>query len=226
MKKSQKKNNFVTKRKKMEGLSIEQQLLTKMSKAGEGKLFFSKDFYGLGSSTGIRKALQRLVESQQLVRVAQGAYTIPETDPLFGKVMPGIEAYAYAIAKRDRARIAPTGIAALNSLGLSTQVPLNVVYLTDGAPRKVKFGNQSIKFKKATPKNLMAKGRVSSLVIQALRALGKAALTEKELGKIHELLKKERPENIIHDMQLAPAWISEIMRKALSYTNESMAPLK
>ena len=93
-------------------------------------------------------------------------------------------------------------------------------------PEKLNFGNQSIKFKKTTPKNLLARGRVSSLVIQALRVLGKANLSEKELGKIHELLKKERPENILHDLQLAPAWISEIMRKALSYSNESMAPLK
>lgn len=88
--------------------------------------------------------MQRLTENKAIVRIAQGIYTIPEIDPVIGQVMPGIDAVTKAIAKRDKATIVPTGVYALNKLGLSTQVPLNVVYLTNGAARKVIVGKQSI----------------------------------------------------------------------------------
>ncbi len=121
-----------------------------------------------------------------------------------------------AIAKRDKATIVPTGVYALNRLGLSTQVPLNIVYLTDGAARKVKIGKQIIKFKKTTPKNLLAKGPISSLVIQALRAIGKDKASQQELDKICELLKKEKLHYLQHDIKLAPVWIADILKHALN----------
>jgi hypothetical protein len=108
----------------------------------------------------------------------------------------------------------PTGVYALNALGLSTQVPLNIVFLTDGAARTIKVGKRTIKLKKTTPKNLLAKGEISALVIQALREIGKDKATNEELQKIIDLLKKEVPKNLIHDIALAPEWIKEIMKKA------------
>lgn len=196
--------------------NIEQQVLARMKKAGRGTLFFPENFAGLAATAAIRKALQRLTENRAVIRIAQGIYTIPETDTVIGQVTPGIEAVAKAIAKRDKATIVPTGVYALNRLGLSTQVPLNIVYLTDGAARKIIIGKQSIKFKKATPKNLLAKGPISSLVIQALRAIGKDKATKQELDKIYNLLKKEKLQNIQYDMKLAPAWIADILKNPLT----------
>lgn len=132
-----------------------------------------------------------------------------------GKVIPGAEEVAAAIAKRDRARIVPTGVHALNILGLRSQVTMKVVYLTDGAARIVRVGKQTINFKRSTPKNLAAKGHISSLVIQALKTIGKTKITENELNKIIVHLKKEKWENILYDSKLAPAWIAVIMKKAL-----------
>jgi septum formation inhibitor-activating ATPase MinD len=134
---------------------------------------------------------------------------------LAGKVIPGAEEVAAAIAKRDRARIVPTGVHALNILGLRSQVTMKVVYLTDGAARIVRVGKQTINFKRSTPKNLAAKGHISSLVIQALKTIGKTKITENELNKIIVHLKKEKWENILYDSKLAPAWIAVIMKKAL-----------
>jgi len=196
--------------------NVEQKVLTRMNKASRGSLFFPEKFSGIASAAAVRKALQRLTEYNAVVRIAQGIYTIPETDTLIGQVTPGIEAIAMAIAKRDKATIVPTGVYALNKLGLSTQVPLNIVYLTDGAARKVIIGKQSIKFKKATPKNLLAKGHISSLVIQALRAIGKDNATKQDMDKIYALLKKEKQQHLQHDMKLAPVWIADILKKALN----------
>jgi len=195
--------------------SIEKQVLTKFKKAKRGSLFFIEDFLRFGNSKVIAKVLERLVKKGDISRVARGIYARLEKDPILGMVKPGAEAIAKAIAKRDKARIVPTGILALNALGLSTQVPMNVVYLTDGAPRRINLGKRKIIFKKASPKNLAAIGRISSLVIQALKVIGKDNVTENEKQIILRHLENEDKYRLDHDIRLAPEWIREIMRQAL-----------
>ena len=146
---------------------------------------------------------------------AAGMYVRPEIDPYIGKVPPNIEAIAQAIAKRDGARIVPTGVYALNRLGLSTQVPMNIIYLTDGSARKVNIDNRNIVFKRVSPKNVATVGEISGLVIQALRTIGKENVREDEIIKIQELLKKEKPTRLSHDIRLAPSWIRAIMQPIL-----------
>lgn len=90
------------------------------------------------------------------------------------------------------------------------------VYLTDGTARVVKIGNRTITFKKASPKNLMTLGKISGLVIQALKSIGKSKLEEDMLTKIKSMLKKENKENIMHDAKLAPAWINKILMSTIS----------
>ena len=196
-------------------LNIENQILNKIKKAKKGTLFFTENFINMGSPNAIRKALERLVKNQALERVAAGIYVRPEIDPYIGKVPPSIEMIAEAIAKRDGARIVPTGVYALNRLGLSTQVPMNIIYLTDGSARKVKIDNRSIIFKRVSPKNVATVGEISGLAIQALRTIGKENVREDEIAKIQELLKKEKRTRLEHDIRLAPSWIRTIMQPIL-----------
>ena len=191
-------------------------ILIKIKKSKRGSLFFIDDFISQGNSEAIRKALQRLVKYGELVRIATGIYVRPEIDPVIGHVTPGIDTIARAIARRDKARIVPTGVYALNRLGLSTQVPMNLVYLTDGTPRKVKVGNRIITFKRASPKNLTAIGAISSLVIQALKTADKDKLSVNEIERIQFLLKKEKTSHLKHDLRLAPEWIRLIMQNVLT----------
>jgi len=109
----------------------------------------------------------------------------------------------------------PTGAYAMNMLGLSTQVPMKLVYLTDGAARTVKLGKTTILFKKASHKKMALQGDISKLVVMALTDIGKGLLTDEEEKKILILLVKEKPEHLKHDIRLAPRWIGEIMAKAL-----------
>lgn len=191
------------------------QILDRIKKAGRGVLFFTESFVSYGSTEAVKKALQRLTNSGELDRVATGIYVRPVIDSVIGKVSPSIEDIAKAIAKRDKARIVPTGVYALNRLGLSTQVPMNVVFLTDGSARKIKIGKRSILFKKASPKNVATVGEISGLAIQALKEIGKEKVLDKEIKHIQELLKKEKPTRLEHDIRLAPAWIREIMKPVL-----------
>lgn len=182
----------------------------------KGKIYFLDDFASIGNSNSIRKSLSVLVKRGTLVRLTQGIYLYPKIDAEFGILYPSVDDVCKAIAKRDKARIEPTGVFALHSLGLSTQIPVNVVYLTDGIPRKIKYGNRFIKFKKTAPKNLSMKGTVSGLAIAALKQLGKNGITPEVQLQLAKVLKKESPENIKHDIQLAPEWISKLIVSLLN----------
>ena len=200
-------------------LNIELQVLKKIRKAKGGTLFFVENFLCFGNAKAVAKALERLVHKGEITRVARGVYARLEVDPVIGPVLPSMESIAKAIAKRDKARIIPTGVMAMHILGLSTQIPMNIVYLTDGVARKVKVRNGSVVFKRAAPKNLSAIGKISSLAIQALKAIGKDKLTAMQKELVIQQLQKEEEKRLIHDISLAPEWIREIMRKALPNTN-------
>jgi hypothetical protein len=195
--------------------STDDKVIAKIKKAKRGSLFFTEDFLAFGSAKTVAKALERMVEKEEVFRVARGIYTCLEKDPILGLLKPSTETIAQAIAKRDKARVVPTGVLALNALGLSTQVPMNVVYLTDGASRKIDLGKRKILFKNTAPKNLSAIGKISSLVIQALKEIGKDNCTETEIEIILKQLAKEEPYRLEHDIKLAPEWIRVIMRQAL-----------
>lgn len=196
--------------------SIEYQVSEKIKRNPRGTLFFMGSFASVGNTRAVNKALERLAKSGNLHRVATGIYVRPVEDAYLGMVLPDIEEIAAAIAKRDKARIVPTGSYALYKLGLTTQVPLNVVYYTDASARKVKIGKQMIIFKKASAKNLSAIGKISRLVIQALRTIGKDQITEKEAEKIRELLKNENVRHLQHDLRVAPVWMRKLLAQALT----------
>ena len=196
--------------------SIEKQIEKSIKSKSKGSLILPDDYLDYGSSDAIRKALDRLEDKRVIVRVAQGIYVRPKISKLLGPLIPTAEVVAEAIARRDRIRTVPTGSYALNALGLSTQVPMNLVLLTDGSPREIKVGKRKIKFKKTTPKNLLAKGKVSRLVIQALKEIGIGKVREEEEKRIIDLLKKEDEKNLKHDIALAPVWIQKIMKKAIT----------
>ncbi len=197
-------------------MSIENKVLQQIESLPKGTLFLAADFSELGSSEAIRLALFRLEKEGLIRRVAQGIYVRPKVSSLIGQLTPSAEEVAKAIAKRDRIRTIPTGSYALNALGLSTQVPVNIVLLTDGSPRVINVGRRTIRLKKTTPKNLLAKGKISSLVIQALKEIGNGNVTAEEEQKILDLLKKENIVDLKHDISLAPVWIQKIMKKTLT----------
>lgn len=195
--------------------SIEDKIEKVIKSKQRGTLLFTDDFIAHGSSKAIQKALERLTNRNVIKRIARGIFVRPVISEYIGEVLPTAEEVALGIAKRDMIKIVPTGIHALNKLGLSTQIPLKLVYLTDGAPREIQIGNRTIKLKRTTPKNLLAKGKISSLAIQALREVGQKEITEEIEQKIIELLKKEERKKLEHDIRLAPVWIREIMQKSL-----------
>ena len=197
--------------------SIENTILNVIRKRGRGTVFFSSDFSKIGEKSAILKALERMTSGGTIVRVARGIYCYPKIDKELGlgTLYPTYEEIAQAIAKRDKARIVPAGIYAMNRLGLSTQVPMNVVYLTDGSSRKVVInGNRGILFKHVAPKNLAFQNQLALLINSALKEIGQDNITEEDKTRIKSLLSNESKDSVMQDVKLMPDWIASIIREA------------
>ncbi|CAA0199700.1 DUF6088 family protein [Tenacibaculum maritimum] len=192
--------------------SVQTRIENEIKSMKRGSILFPSNFDDMGNVEVVKKSLLRLENKKFLVRLAHGIYLYPKQDKLLGVLYPSIEEIANAIADRDKARIIPSGIKALNQLGLSNQIPMNIVFLTDGAARSIVVGKRTIKFKRTTPKNLAVKGKITNLVIQALKEIGKENVTEEQINIISKHLKLEKEEIIEHDTRLAPAWISKIIK--------------
>ena len=192
--------------------SVQTRIENEIKSMKRGSILFPSNFDDIGNVEVVKKSLLRLENKKFLVRLAHGIYLYPKQDKLLGVLYPTIEEIAVAIAERDKARIIPTGATALNKLGFSTQIPMNIVFLTDGAPRSIVVGKRTVKFKRTSPKNLAVKGEITSLIIQALKEIGKDNVTAEQLEKIKRHLEKEKQEIIEHDAKLAPVWISKIMK--------------
>ena len=178
-----------------------------ISKSSRGAIFFADDFVGIASQDNIRKILSRLESNGFIERLAHGIYIKPKKDPLLGSIYPNIGEVAKEIAKRDKARIAPTGVMALYLLGLTTQVPLKAVYLTDGSQREVKIGSRSIKFKRTVPKSFAIKDELLHLIVQAFKEKGQQEITADFLESIKRAVKKLDEKVLQNQVVYAPVWI-------------------
>ena len=175
-------------------------------------VFTPKDFLDLGTPHAVGMTLLRLVRSGRIRRLARGLYDCPKHHPVLGLLSAPVEAIAEALTGRDGTRIQASGAYAANLLHLSEQVPAKVVYHTDGASRQVRVGRQTISLKHTAPSRLRAHDRMSGLVIQALRYLGKTHVTNDRVEQLHKLLSPKDRRQLLKDLPLAPVWMHSLLR--------------
>jgi len=132
---------------------------------------------------------------------------------VLGILSPSAEKVAGALAGRDYTRIQPAGAYAANALGLSEQVPAKAVFLTDGPSRTVKIGLTTIQLRRTTAKNMAAAGKLSGLLIQALRELGEEHVTQQRREHLRRTLPADKRRELLKDLRLAPAWMHPIFRE-------------
>lgn len=192
--------------------SVDSQILARIEKNGRGWVFTPTDFLDLGSRRAIGLALMRHARSGVIRRLTRGLYDYPRTDASLGILSPSTDDIAKALSDRDSNKLQASGAHAANSLGLSTQVPVRAVFLTDGRARKVQLGKRQIVLKQTTPKQMATAGRVSGTVIQALRWIGQHNVDERTVDALRRNLQEEDKQQLLKDLRHAPAWIAEIMR--------------
>ncbi len=194
-------------------VSIEDKIIRSLGKCGRGVAFSPTRFAHYGSESAVQKAIERLTENGKIIRVARGLYFYPKIDKELGLgvIYPTFDEIAYSIANRDRVLIAPAGAYAINKLGLSTQVPLNVVYITNGEGRKIEIRNgRSILFKHAAPKNFAYESSFAQLVSIALKEIGKDNLAPEQLTALKQIL-HQQPRISDMDLKLMPAWVKKLI---------------
>ncbi len=197
--------------------SLVNSMLRTIQAKGRGAVFTPNDFWKLGSRSSIDQGLTRLVKRGMIRRLARGVYDYPRTNRDLGiSAYPSVEQIAKAITKSHGARIQISGAYAANVLGLSTQVPARVVYLTDGYSKRVTLGKQTLIFRRASPKVMRTAGRVSGTVIQALKHLGKEAITPVMVRQLRRVLKADSREVMLRDLKYAPVWIRNVIEQVLS----------
>ena len=183
---------------------------------GRGSVFVPTDFLALGSRETIDVVLHRLVRSRTIRRLARGIYDFPKEHPELGWLLPSPEKVAEVMVGRDHTRIQPAGAYAANILGLSEQVPAKVVFLTDGPSRTVKIGITTIQLRQTTAKNMATAGRLSGLLIQALRELGKDNVTTERREHLKRILPLDKRQDLLKDIRFAPEWMNTIFKELAS----------
>lgn len=193
--------------------SVDAAIRAQLLAAEAGRVFSPSDFAHLGNRAAIDKVLSRLTASGDLRRIVRGLYDIPRTHALLGPLLPSADDDAQAIACKGSLRLQPSGAYAANLLGLSEQAPMKLAFLTDGASRTVYIGGQTIILKHTTPRNMAAAGRISGLVIQALRHLKQAHVDAGVISTLKARLTMDDKATLLADAVLAPVWIADLMRR-------------
>ena len=195
--------------------NIGKRIVNNIKKCGRGYIFFLNSFVSYGDIKSVSKSLERLTKEAVIIRLANGIYLYPKIDKELGLgvLYPSVEEIALQVARRDKAHIAPTGAYAMNLLGLSTQVPMNVVFLTDGSPRKIRLGNNRIiTFKHTVPKNLAFVNKTAQLATFALKEIGQGNVNEEHLKQLQKVFSSINEKTIETDYKLMPAWIRKIIK--------------
>ena len=193
--------------------TIEDKILAKSKKCGRGSVFFVSDFISYGNRNAVNKALERLAQKGLMLRVARGIYCYPKIEKIYGlgPIPPSLEDIAEAMAKRDGAKIVPTGLYAQYQLGLTPQIPMNVVYLTNGISRTINVGEgKSIKFKHSSPRYFAIRSQLALLLTTALKDWKVENLTEEQISIIKTKL-NENPRLQIADLKLMTSKIRELI---------------
>lgn len=195
---------------------IKSAILKRIEECPENSIFFLSDFNDEGAIESVRKIFLQARQSGLLTHLTHGIYVKPKKSK-FGIIPPPLELIACKIAERDHVKIIPSGYTAVNLLGLSTQVPMSLSYLTTGSTREVKIGTRSIKFKHAAPKNFAAEGVTIPLVIQALKELGTENIGSAEITTLKAYLNQAHDrDQIPKDLLLAPQWIQKIIKPLIT----------
>ena len=193
--------------------SIDDKILNRIYGHGRGSVFTPGDFLDLASRQAVGVALHRLVKKGTLRSLARGLYDYPRTDPDLGILSPTTDAIVKALKGRDNILLQPSGAYAANLLGLSEQIPMKIVLLTDGPARRVQLGKQVIILKHTTPKAMATAGKISGLLIQALRYIGQKNMDDTMVERLRNRLSEDDKKHLLKDIRYAPAWIAAIMRR-------------
>jgi uncharacterized protein DUF6088 len=194
--------------------SIEDKVISRIYGHRRGWAFTAADFSSKFKRTSVDWALSNLVKTNKIRRVCRGVYDYPKYSELLKQTLsPDFDQVAQALARKFNWRIQASGNAALNLLGLSTQVPGRIIYLSDGPDRSYSIGQSELCFKKEALKNIGFKYRESGLIVHALKSLGQEHVDIDVVNEIRRKIDVKKYNQIMLDTSKVTSWVYEIIRK-------------
>jgi len=191
---------------KITAASVPDRVMKRVRARGRGSVFTPSDFLTVAARSSVDQALSRLVKSGQLRRLARGLYDFPKLHPKLGLLSPAPDDVAHALARETGSQVQIAGARAANALGLSTQVPAQSTYLTDGPSRRVVLGKRVVDLRHASPKHLIAPGSAAGTVVQALRHVGPVRAADLVQVAARRLSANDKKTLALTLVQ-APAWM-------------------
>lgn len=167
----------------------------------------------LGNRASVDQALSRLSRSGKLVRISHGVYMRP-IKTRFGTRNPSIGKVIAALSELWGETIVPCGGAAANRLGLNTQNPIRMVYLTSGPSRQLRFGTHSVELRHSPRWQLAAPYRKAGEVIRALAWLGPAEV-EESLDVVLPELSGDELDELATARAIMPNWLAQALSAKL-----------
>lgn len=199
-------------------MSVQDQMYNRIKRKGRGTVFTPKDFLDLGSRAAVDQSLSRMVKDGTIRRLGRGVYDFPKTHPRLGVLSPSSDAVAKAVV--GSCAVQPSGAHAANSLGLSTQVPAQTVYYTDGPQRDLRMGRRRIHVRRRSPKNLLGAGTDVGRVYQAIRHLGRSRVNDDVIKTLRRRVpidvRQQLRTEVTKNSHLAPDWVVDVSKRLAS----------
>lgn len=189
------------------------QILARLRRRGAGSVVLSSDFLDIASRRAVDTALHRLSRAKRVQRLARGIYYLPQTHVRFGPRPPSLDAIVLAIARRTGSRVQVAGAEALNRLGLSTQVPARVTFVTDGPTRRLVVGERTVELRHVSSRRLVAPGTPVGLTVQALYELGARGITDEVVTRLRNALSEGDLRSLRLRARRLPAWQQAVVRR-------------
>src|SRR3546814_18032379 len=124
----------------MDMSAVADRIMKRVRGKGCGWVFTPKQFVDFGTRGSVDMALSRLAHAGDIRRIGRGLYDYPRQHDKLGALSPDPGQLAQALSAQSGDALAPSGAAAANNLGISTQVPARVGYPTRGRPRPAQAG--------------------------------------------------------------------------------------
>ena len=203
-------------------MNLSEKILTRMMTKPKGTIYTGSDFLDLGSLESIRKSFSRLANNKSVYRLIEGYYTIPYYSELLDEIAyPTANDLASKIASKYGWNICPSGDIALNNVGLSTQVPTVVEYISDGPYRTFNYLNHVIKFKHTSNKMISKYSISLGLVIESIKAISKDNVSDSDIDVLSKYCSNHVKEDLIQDTKSLPEWIYNTLKRIYEVNNEN-----
>ena len=191
--------------------ALGEQIMKSVGALPEGALITAGSLLHLGGRAVVHRALSRLARRGSLLRVGRGLYVRP-LESRFGLRAPSVEKVARAVSEQRGEIIVTSGAAAANSLGLTTQVPIRTIYLTNGPSRELRVGNQTVELKNAPAWHLLLADRPAGDAVRALAWVGPEK-AQTALATLKQKLGPSAFRELVSVGPHLPDWLARALRQ-------------